>query len=75
MNAQQIENLQTQNSKSEATGKVFFFTGLALLVINGVIALALAEPDVIGNMVPMIVVFMTVGGGLWADARKARQQD
>ena len=75
MNAQQPDRPKTQNAKNETTGKVFLFTGLALLIINGAIALILSEPKVALTILPMSVIFIAVGAGLWEQARKARRQE
>ncbi len=68
----QVQTTQAKNSKNESTGKVFFFTGLALLVINGILALALGKALILMTILPVSIVFIAVGAGLWMQARKAR---
>lgn len=75
MHAQQIDRLQATNTENEATGKAFFFTGIALLVINGIITIAVGKAQILMSILPLCVVFAAVGGGLWVRAMKARQQD
>jgi len=75
MNTQPTEQAQTtqaKNAKNENTGKVFFFTGLTLLVINGILALILAKAIILMTILPVSIVFIAVGAGLWMQARKAR---
>ena len=60
--------------QSEKTGKIFALTGGILFVINGIMALALGNAKVLMTAMPVSVVFMAVGAGLWAQGRKDSQK-
>jgi hypothetical protein len=73
MTATQKQKSPEQIAKNETTGKAFALTGLVLLVINTIVALAVGRSQILLTMLPVSIVFVAVGSGLWAQARKARR--